>query len=160
MITGSPHSCTNTISSILENSNFHRDRRCTQSFSFWSNFHPNLTSEMAEIKNTQLAIQIIQNQSPISLLLSMKTVINFCSIWASFRYNWVMGPGSKINRSQFRLAALFQKPFIVSDFQPIFKCNSIGFPDAELYAKNFENISLKKPQVFYNPGHDILAFLK
>ena len=45
LTTGSSHSCTNTISSILENSNFYRDRGCKQRVSFWFNFDPNLPPE-------------------------------------------------------------------------------------------------------------------
>ena len=44
---------------------------------------------MAEIKNSQVAIQISQNQSPISFLLSMKTLITFGFVWTFFGYNWV-----------------------------------------------------------------------
>ena len=76
---------------------------------------------MTQIKNSQLAIQIIQNQSPISFLISMKTIIISCSIWAFFGFNWVMGPGLKTKRSQLKLPPLFQKSLIVSDFGPIFK---------------------------------------
>ena len=51
-------------------------------------FGPNLTLiyplKIAEIKNSQLAIQISQNQSPIHFQLLMKTIITFCSIWAFF----------------------------------------------------------------------------
>ena len=60
-----------------------------------------------------------------------------------------MGPGSKIKRSQIRLAALFQKLLIIlSDHFLILDLflsatpkgwkESIGFPEAELYAKYFE----------------------
>ena len=46
----------------------------------------------------------------------MKTIITFCSIWTFFEYDWKMGPGPKIKRSQLRSAPLFQKPpIIVSD---------------------------------------------
>ena len=46
--------------------------------------------KMAEIKNSYRAIQISQYQGPISIQLSMKTIITFCSIWAFFGYKWVI----------------------------------------------------------------------
>ena len=58
-------------------------------------FGPTLTPiyplKLAKIKNSQLAIQIIQNQSPISFQLSVKTIITFCSIWTRV---W-LGNGSR-----------------------------------------------------------------
>ena len=48
---------------------------------FGSILTPIYPLKMAEIKNSRLAIQIIQSQSPISFQLSMKTIITFCSIW-------------------------------------------------------------------------------
>ena len=117
-------------------------------------FGSTLTSiyPMKMAKNSQVVIQIIQNQSPISFQLSMKNIITFCSIWTFFRYELVMDPGPKIKRSQFRSAPLFQKPFIiVSDYfltLDIFLSvtskewkESIGFPDTELYTKYFEKNS-------------------
>ena len=113
---------------------------------------------MAQIKNSHLAIQISQNQIPIFFQLSVKMIIAFCSVWIFFGYKWVIDPGSKIKRSQFRLAlaSLFQKPLIIPsdhlfDFGPVFKCHTqsmerIGFPEAGLYAKSFEKKNLlKKP---------------
>ena len=80
-------------------------------------FGPTLTPiyplKMAEIKNSQLTIQIIQNQSPISFQISMKTIITFCSIWTFFRYDWVIDPGSKIIKSQLKLASLSRKSLII-----------------------------------------------
>ena len=77
----------------------------------------------AEIKNSQLAIQIIQNQSPISFQLSMKTIITFCSIWTFFGYDWVMGPGPKpliiVSYLFFFIFLTFSDFFY---FGPIFKC--------------------------------------
>ena len=66
-----------------------------------------------------------------------------------------MGPGPKIERSQLRLASLFQKfRIIVSDHSltldlflnatPKGWKESIGFPETELYDKSFEKNSLKK----------------
>ena len=125
-------------------------------------FGPALTQiyplKMAVIKNSQLATQIIQNQSPISFQLSVKTRITFCSIWTFFGYDWVMGSGPKTNRSQFRLVPLFQKPLIiVSDHfltldlylsaTPKGWKELIGFPDTELNAKSFEKNSLKKSNI-------------
>ena len=89
----------------------------------------------------------------------MKTIITFCSIWAFLEYKCVMGPGSKIKRSQLRLAPLFQKPLIIlSDHfstldlflhaTPKGWKESIGFLDAELYAKYFEKKFIKKNQIF------------
>ena len=85
----------------------------------------------------------------------MKTIITFCSIWAFFGYNRVMGLGSKIKRSQHRLAPLFQNPpIIVSNHLLTLDLflsatlkgwkGSVGFPDTEVYAKPFEKNSLKK----------------
>ena len=85
----------------------------------------------------------------------MKTIITFCSIWDFFRYNWVMGLGSKIKRSQHRLAPPFQKPhIIISDHlltwdlfwsaTPKGGKESVEFPDTEVYATSFEKNSLKK----------------
>ena len=113
----------------MKNSNFYRDRGCTQRSSFWSNFDPVYRLKMVEIKHGQLAIQISLNQSPISFQLSIKTIITFCSSWAFFGYNCAMDPGqrSRVKRLQLRLAPLFQKPLIILsdhffDFGPIFKC--------------------------------------
>ena len=80
---------------------------------FGLTFIPIYLLKMAEIKNSHLVIQISKNQSPISFQLSVKNLITFCSIWAVFGYNWVMNPGSKIKRSQLRLAPLFQKLIII-----------------------------------------------
>ena len=88
----------------------------------------------------------------------MKTIITFCSIGTFFEYDWVMRPGPKIKRSQLRLVPLFEKPFIiVSDHfltldlflsaTPKGWKESIGFPDVELYAKSFEQKSLKNPNI-------------
>ena len=111
---------------------------------------------MAQIKNSHLAIQISKNQIPIFFQLSVKMIIAFCSVWTFFGYKWVIDPGSKIKRSQFRLAlaSLFQKPLIIPsdhlfDFGPVFKCHTqrmerIGFPEAGLYAKSFEKKNLLK----------------
>ena len=38
---------------------------------------------MAEMKNNHQAIQLSQNQVPISFQFSMKTIISFCSVWAT-----------------------------------------------------------------------------
>ena len=103
-------------------------------------------------------IQIIENRSPISFQLSMKTIITFCSIWTFFGYDWVIGLGSKTKGSQLRLAPLFQKPLtIVSDrflTLDLFLSathkgwkESIGFPDTELYAKFFEKNSWKESNI-------------
>ena len=99
----------------MKNSNFYRDRGCTQRSSFWSNFDPVYRLKMVEIKHGQLAIQISLNQSPISFQLSIKTIITFCSSWAFFGYNCAMDPGqrSRVKRLQLRLAPLFQKPLII-----------------------------------------------
>ena len=47
-------------------------------------FGPTLTPiyplNTAKIKDSQVAIQILQNQSPISFQLSINTIITFCSI--------------------------------------------------------------------------------
>ena len=70
-----------------------------------------------------------------------------------------MALGSKIKRSQLRLASLFQKPPIIPsdllfEFESILKCHTqrmetIEFPDAELYAKPFEKRCIKKKnQIF------------
>ena len=85
----------------------------------------------------------------------MKTIITFCSIWTFFRYDWVIDPGSKIIKSQLKLASLSRKSLsIVSDHFLIMDLflsathkgwkESIVFPDTELYAKSFEKNSLKK----------------
>ena len=68
---------------------------------------------MAKIKNSHGTIQISQNQGHISFQLLMESIMTFCSIWAFFGNKWEMGSGSKIKRSQLRLAPLFQKPFII-----------------------------------------------
>ena len=110
---------------------------------------------MAEIKNSQQDVQISQNQSPISIQLSMKTIIALCSSWTFFGYNWVMWPGSKIKRTQLRLAPLFQKSLvIVSDHfltLDLFLNATVkkwkewmGFADTELYAKSFKKKIIKK----------------
>ena len=104
---------------------------------------------MVEIKNSHRAIQVSQNQGPISIRLSMKTIITFCSIWAFLGYKWVTSLGAKIKKSQFRVAPLFQKSLIIlSDHfltlelflsaTPKGWKESVGFPDAELYAKSLE----------------------
>ena len=122
-------------------------------------FWPKFTSwRWVKSKNSQLAIQIIQNQSPIFFQLSVKTIITSCSVWAFFGYNWVMGPGSKIKRLHLRLATLFQKPLVIvsSHFltldlflyaTPKGWKESIAFPDTERYAKSFEKNSLKKSNI-------------
>ena len=51
--------------------------------------------KMAEIKNNHLAIQICQNQTPISFQLSVKTIITFCSICFFFRVQMGNGPRVK-----------------------------------------------------------------
>ena len=61
----------------------------TQILSFWFNFHPNLSSKMAEVRSNQRAIEISQNQGP-------------------FYFYFQMGPQLKIKRSQLRLTPLFQ----------------------------------------------------
>ena len=70
-----------------------------------------------------------------------------------------MGLGSKIKRLHFRLAPLFQKLLIIlsdhffltldlfSSATPKGWKESIGFPNAELYAKSFEK-NRKKSQLF------------
>ena len=99
MTTGSPHSCTNTISSILQ-----------------------------------------------------------VSISTFFGYDWVMGPGPKIKKSQLWLVPLFRKPhIIVSDsfltLDLFFSAapkgwkESIGFPDTEVYDKSFEKKFIKKSNI-------------
>ena len=50
---------------------------CTQSLTFLFNFDTSLPSE---IKNSHQVIQIRQNQGPISIQLSMKTIITFYAI--------------------------------------------------------------------------------
>ena len=88
----------------------------------------------------------------------MKTIITSCSIWTFFGYDWVMDTGPKFKRSQLKLTPLFQKPRnIVSDHfltlglflsaTPKGWKESIGFPDVELYAKSFEQKSLKHPNI-------------
>ena len=123
--------------------------QCWPQFTLW---------RWVKSKNSQLVIQIIQNQSPIFFQLSVKTIITSCSVWAFFGYNWVMGPGSKIKWSHLRLAPLFQKPliivsghFLTLDVFLYATCKgwkeSIVFPDTELYAKSFEKNSLKKSNI-------------
>ena len=85
----------------------------------------------------------------------MKTIITFCCIWTFFEYDWVMGPGPKIKRSQLRSAPLFQKPLIiVSDHfltlelfssapPPKGWKESIRFANTDLYAKSFEKVHKK-----------------
>ena len=101
MTTGSPHSCTNTISSI----------------------------------------NILQ--------VSISTFLG---------YDWVMGPGPKIKKSQLWLVPLFRKPhIIVSDsfltLDLFFSATpkgwkeSIGFPDTEVYDKSFEKTFIKKSNI-------------
>ena len=105
---------------------------------------------MTEIKNSHRAIQINQNQGPISIQLTLTTIITFCSSWAFFGYKWVMDLGSKIKRSQLRLAPLFEKPLIILTDYIFFTLDlflsatskgwkeSVESPDAELCAKSFE----------------------
>ena len=57
---------------------------------FGTTLTPIYPLKMTQIKNSHLAIQINQNQSPISFKLLMKTIITFCYIWAFFRYKWVI----------------------------------------------------------------------
>ena len=99
-------------------------------------------------------MQIIQNQSPISFQLLMKTIITFYSIWTFFWYDLVMDLGPKIKRSQLRLVPLFQKPLVIVSehfltFHLYFSATpkgwkeSIGFPDTELMLNLLKKI-LKK----------------
>ena len=72
--------------------------------------------------------------------------LDFIRVWFG------MGPGPKIERSQLRLASLFEKfHIIVSDHFYLFLNatpkgwkESIGFPKTELYDKSFEKRSFKK----------------
>ena len=82
--------------------------------------------KMAEIKNSYRAIQISQYQGPISIQLSMKTIITFCSIWAFFGYKWVIVNDQEATANGWK--------------------ESIGFPGVELFPQYFEKKkkSLKK----------------
>ena len=62
--------------------------------------------KMAKIQNSHWATQISQSYGPISVQFSMKVMGYLGFFWVQ------MGPGSKIKRSQLRLAALFQNPLI------------------------------------------------
>ena len=52
---------------------------------------------MAKIKNGHLAIQICQNQGPISFQFSMKIIIPLCAISAFFGYKWAKGKKSRVH---------------------------------------------------------------
>ena len=54
----------------------------TQSLSFGPILTPIYSLKNAEIKNTHQVTQISQNQGSISFQFSMKTIMNFCAIWA------------------------------------------------------------------------------
>ena len=65
----------------------------------WPQFNPWRWPKSDKVINSgkrpsHLAIQIIQNQGPISFQFSMKTIITFCSIWAFLKYKWVQGQRS------------------------------------------------------------------
>ena len=51
---------------------------------------------MVEIKNSHQIIEIIQDQGPVSFQFPMKTVINFCAIWAFVGYKWTHGQRSVV----------------------------------------------------------------
>ena len=77
-------------------------RTCPKSeflIKLWPQFNPWRWPKSDKVINsgkrpTHLAIQIIQNQGPISFQFSMKTIITFCSIWAFLKYKWVQGQRS------------------------------------------------------------------
>ena len=94
---GSPHSCTNAMKS----SNFYRE--FLRYPKFWV-FGPPLSRiyllKMAKIKNSYRVIQMNQNQGPISIQFSLKTIARIFPVLVSF----------------FILSDIF------FDFEPIFKC--------------------------------------
>ena len=85
---------------------------CTQSLRFWSNFDPKLPSEDGQNQKQQSGYPNKVKSMPYLLSTFNKDYNFFCFIWAFFGYKWVIRPGSKIKKSQLRLAPLFEKPFI------------------------------------------------
>ena len=104
--------------------------------------------QTAEKKCSHRTIQVSQNHGPIFFQVSVKTIINFCSIWTFLSEE--MGPASKINSSRLKLAPLLQalvSLYIRSDqflTLDLFLSTtlkgwkeSIGCPDEELYADTY-----------------------
>ena len=94
LVTGSPHSCTNAILYFEELGKIFTVTGFTQSFG--SNFDPNLPLKDGRNLKYQV-IQTSKNQGAISYQYSIKTIINFCSIWAFLGYKFAHGQRSSGN---------------------------------------------------------------
>ena len=87
----------------------------TRNLYFWSNFDPNLPPENGRNKKTFFEEKIYpsgypnQAKSRPYLLSIFNEKYNYFLLYLAF-FGLQMGPGSKLTRSQVRLAPLFQKP--------------------------------------------------
>ena len=139
---GSLCSCTNTIQSILKNSNFFGGRGCTKVSVFRPTSTPIYPRKMDEIRNSHLAIQTSQNQSPISFQLSMKIITTFCSIW-DFRVQMGNGPGvqrskgNSLGQQHFFKHPLFYFLTIFLTFGLYLNPTSKGWKESISFEKNF-----------------------